>query len=39
LALIDSSAQSGLINGLGSLVDGLAAKESVALIRGCEQKT
>lgn len=39
LSLVDPSAQSGLVNSLGSLVDFLAAKETVALIRGYEQKT
>jgi hypothetical protein len=36
LSLIDSPTTSGLIDGLGSLIDSFAAKEVAALIRGCK---
>lgn len=36
LSLIDSPTTSGLIDGLGSLIDSFAAKEAAALVRGCE---
>jgi hypothetical protein len=36
LSLIDPLTASGLIDGLGSLIDSFAAKEAAALVRGCK---